>query len=416
VGAAYQLHVLTAAQTDFTRAIVSSIRTVAARFLSDLGLGSEDLAIIENGGVDALDPALPAVLVYVSDTAGAVATPTLLRALSLSLLILPVVPSLRQFSSWVPAELRPINGLAPSQPGDCHGAAVIVTTRVFEELRLLRRARRAFISYRRAESTAVAEQLHDALERRRYEVFLDTFSVNYGLDFQSVLWDTLARTDLVVLLNTRTAFDSQWVEQEICRANVCGLGVLQLLWPELTAASRPKGTEFAEAVYLKDGDFDAPYSTSSQLRLSAATCDDVLARAELLRARAHATRRRRVISELADAARRHGLDVVLEQTGVAQIVAAKPGPAGARAPGPTTGQAKGHPCEALLPIVGPPDAEILHDHWLESEKAKRSGVLVYDALGVVSLRAAHLLWLDQHLPQKAVAIQEIDAWMKRKVV
>ena len=52
-----------------------------------------------------------------------------------------------------------------------------IVQRILEELRLVREKRLVFISYRRDEAIAVAEQLYRAFDERAFDVFLDTHSV-----------------------------------------------------------------------------------------------------------------------------------------------------------------------------------------------------------------------------------------------
>lgn len=49
----------------------------------------------------------------------------------------------------------------------------------------LRSTRKVFISYRRDESTSVAIQLFEALEKNNFDVFLDTHSIKQGEPFQN---------------------------------------------------------------------------------------------------------------------------------------------------------------------------------------------------------------------------------------
>lgn len=398
---AYQIVILTAGDSAFTRRVVANVRgTVAAR-LMDLGLGRSEVRFLSEADVtaDRLSPDLPAVALYVSDSNSPAAGAALDELLAQALFVLPVVSDSTRFRALAPESLHRTNGIAP-EVGDtaCDRLAEQVTGRLFEELRLLRRRRRAFLSYKRSESTAVADQLHEALERRRYEVFLDTFSVDYGSDFQSALFDAMAHADVAVLLNTRTAFSSAWVEQEISRANVTGVAVLQLIWPDLGPADRPSGTEFAEPMYLVPSDFEAPAGPSgSRACLADGTLRTVVTQVERLRARAQATRRRRVVAELKDCAARHGGEVSLEQSGLALLSI-------------STSR-----IERLSPVVGPPDATVLHDFWKALESDHRPGTVLYDALGILGSRAEHLSWLNQHLPPQSLAIQDLESWLKQRI-
>src|SRR5205823_14119402 len=61
---------------------------------------------------------------------------------------------------------------------------------------------RVFISYRRVETQPLAEQLFDRLTHEGFEVFLDRFSIDPGLDFQRRLHQELADKAMVVLLES----------------------------------------------------------------------------------------------------------------------------------------------------------------------------------------------------------------------
>lgn len=71
-----------------------------------------------------------------------------------------------------------------------------------ETLRLLRKTRRVFISYRRDESAAVANQLFDVLTRRNFDVFLDSYVIRGADDFQDELFHRMSDSDVVVQLHT----------------------------------------------------------------------------------------------------------------------------------------------------------------------------------------------------------------------
>ena len=59
---------------------------------------------------------------------------------------------------------------------------------VLEGFELLRKNRKLFISYKRAESSNIAIQLYEFLERNNFDVFIDTHSIDKGDEFQEELW------------------------------------------------------------------------------------------------------------------------------------------------------------------------------------------------------------------------------------
>src|SRR3546814_19005773 len=68
-----------------------------------------------------------------------------------------------------------------------------------------------------------------------------------GDPFQDVLWHRLVDSDVMVMLDTPTYFDSRWTRQEIGRARAKEIQVLRVIWPEHTPN---KLTDLAETIYL----------------------------------------------------------------------------------------------------------------------------------------------------------------------
>lgn len=293
--APYVIALLGADGGDFVHRMRADVRAALDVRVTQLGLepGVDVLVVDETSYPADLDGDVPVAGVYFgaptqSDKSVAAAQDLVARGAY----VLPVVPDVMHFTSHVPAVLGPINGDAPEPGGEL---AQRVASRIAEHLGLLRRRRLAFISYKRAESTGVANQLHDALEARGFEVFLDTYSVEKGVEFQPVLWDRMADADLLVLLDTKTAFKSRWVEEEVSRATMMGLAVLQLVWPGHT---RTPGTDACDAVDPDAGDFEAPGPDDAAGRLRAPFLARLVSQAEDLRARAFAVRRMRLVGEV----------------------------------------------------------------------------------------------------------------------
>jgi hypothetical protein len=97
---------------------------------------------------------------------------------------------------------------------------------------------RLFISYRRGEGQALAEQLFDELNRRNFEVFLDQFRINPGWNFQERLTEELAHKSMIVVLETAQITQSQWITHEVTYAVRNRLGILAIQPPNGT--SRPE--------------------------------------------------------------------------------------------------------------------------------------------------------------------------------
>lgn len=87
---------------------------------------------------------------------------------------------------------------------------------------------RIFVSYRRTDSSDLAEQLYDRLSHEGFEVFLDRFSINPGVNFQKRLYQELADKAMVLCLESPNYQASHWIQLEIAFAKKYRLGLLAL--------------------------------------------------------------------------------------------------------------------------------------------------------------------------------------------
>ena len=87
---------------------------------------------------------------------------------------------------------------------------------------------RIFISYRRDDTTAFAEQLFDRLHHEGFDVFLDRFSIEPSVNFQNRLYQELADKAMIVFLESPTFLSSPWIQLEIAFAKKYRLGLLAL--------------------------------------------------------------------------------------------------------------------------------------------------------------------------------------------
>ncbi len=172
-------------------------------------------------------------------------------AFSESVPIIPVVTSLEQFSAFIPDFLQAINGYCIKREDP---EMTELATIMLECVGLLRRQRRVFVSYRRTESREAALQMHDLLTSRGFDVFLDTHDIRPGDPFQDVLWHRLCDSDVLVMLDTPTYFESRWTREEIGRARAKEIHVLRVVWPD---HEPNKMTDLAETVYLKNEDLES---------------------------------------------------------------------------------------------------------------------------------------------------------------
>jgi TIR domain-containing protein len=78
--------------------------------------------------------------------------------------------------------------------------------------------RRVFISYSHADGTPTAERLFDLLSKLRFDVFLDRFRLDPGVDFIERIADELIDKAMIVVVETPHAVSSSWVRQEVATA------------------------------------------------------------------------------------------------------------------------------------------------------------------------------------------------------
>ncbi len=361
--------------------------------MTELGLSAtDDLVLTEDPDVTRIDTArTPTASVFF----GGVSRPLQVDSAATELrnrgvFVLPVVPDVAKYKSCVPESLFGIHGLA-ANPGDPRMESI--AQRVLEELRLTRDKRLVFISYRRDESSGVAEQLYRAFDERAFDVFLDTHSVRGGSEFQSVLWDRMADADILVLIDTPRALSSRWVREELARAQVLGLGVLQVIWP---AYGRTLGTEFCEPRYLDSTDLEGTTAGAlSDARLKAPTLQSIVSMAEGLRARSLAARRARIVGEVWNRAVDAGIKANIQPARCVDL------------------QSQKGKLYRVFPMVGHPDSIELFRCFEACSTPPADGVLLYDPLGMLDPKRLHLGWLNKFLPLKAVPVTELDEWFRR---
>ncbi|MEB3376244.1 toll/interleukin-1 receptor domain-containing protein [Bacteroides sp. CR5/BHMF/2] len=132
-----------------------------------------------------------------------------------------------KFENEVPKVIRIMNG--KRYIVDDHEKYV---NYAFESMKLLRENRKLFISYRRTDSSAVANQLFDAFVRSNYDVFLDTYSINPAKNFQEELHHRMTDCDVLIQLYTNDFKNSEWCNEEITSANQKQIGVVEVVWPD----------------------------------------------------------------------------------------------------------------------------------------------------------------------------------------
>ena len=295
--------------------------------------------------------------------------------------VFPVVKLLSDYSKSVPTNLHPINGQE------------YVVSKVANDImlgfRLARRQRQAFISYKRTDSAGVASQLFHELSDRGYRVFLDTASVEAGVNFQNALWSRMADVDLLILLDTPNALKSEWVHKELNRAHDLGMAVVQLIWPN---HKRSVGTELSAPLPLKLKDFIGKRALASS-RLQEATLVRIVDRIESERIRSLNSRRTRVVDVLTTTMSSGNYKFIVHPAKHLDVM---------------RGNAK---LAEVIPFVGVPDSTAVHEH--DRTKQYEHTVVVYNGLGVDEEWATHIKWLKQRAVVEIFPTDDFGKYLER---
>lgn len=374
--AIYQLVLLGAGRAEHAGPLVEELTARLQDMGGDL---SAALKVFDGADASSVVPTAPAVAVYFGDDPK-VDEQVVGQLQSLAMPILPAVSDLDNFDQKVPPELAHINGLAI---GNDSGKYVELVNVVLENLSLLRRRRRLFISYFRKESTPIAHQLRVAFDDRGYDTFLDTSSVPKGDDFQAVLWHRLLDSDVLVVLDTPSFLTSRWTREELAQASAMSVGMLRVVWP---GVARERTAELALHHYLDPDSFDEDELTDDAVK-------EIVTAAEGLRARCVAARHTNLIQEFCIEAKRIGAKIAVQPTGYVLT------------------HLNGRKI-AVIPAVGVPDAQRYHEassRFPTASEHADEAILIYDHRGMMSEWCQFLDWLDDYLPVKGMRVTETAA-------
>ena len=377
---------------DGADSYAATLRATIQRRVSDLGIPSGMLSFLDEASVSTRDRKSPTVGAFFGLAPHpAPASSSLSDLIKDAALVVPIVPALDRFTEFVPADLRPINGMAlrPEDPGLERIASVLL-----EGLGLLRKSRRLFISYRRAETQGIAIQLYEQLDANGFDVFLDSHSIRPGEPFQEVLWHRLADTDVVVLLDSPGFLSSRWTEAELARANSTNLQILQLIWPGSTLTST---AAFSKPFTLSGSDFQTPDLLGATARLRDVCLKRVAIEVESLRARALAARHAYLVQEFFSEAVAAGHVPQVQPERFILL------------------ETKGGNHYITVPTVGVPDAvryQEVEDEVARHPKRHSDIILLYDERGIRDKWMKHLEWLDrQTLPVKSLQVAKAQSWL-----
>ncbi len=308
-------------------------------------------------------------------------------------LLLPLIDEdYLQFNNLVPKTIQKYNGL--SSLGSTPEALVNkVVNNALEAFNLFKKKRRAFVSYKRSDSSGVAIQLYEYLEQHNFDVFLDTHSIRKSESFQEELLQRMIDSDVVVLLSTENYLESEWTQKELSEANLASIGLVQIVWPEYTVI---QGAQLSEVFKLEASDFINGDFRNVNAKLNEDSLLKIVQFTEALRARTLASRQDKLISTFMHYAQKSEVTatlsshkfIELEKNGEKSVVV------------PAIGMPKALNCEESQTLV-----KSIYEEGLDKI------YILYDEIHIRDIWVRHLNWLNEHLPVKTKEIGKVSEWL-----
>ena len=154
----YQVQLLNVSRQNW----LDQLKQAILEELTDLGLQNVLTVNLEEGPISGDAPSLVLILGCQKTKNNLSMKAEIKNAIDNGLLVLPVVEDLDSFSDQIPDEASKLNAFEWS--GDNPARRLART--VLEQLNIEDCNRRVFISHRRSDGLAAAEQLHDALRKK----------------------------------------------------------------------------------------------------------------------------------------------------------------------------------------------------------------------------------------------------------
>lgn len=302
--------------------------------------------------------------------------------------IVPIYFTDEGFNDEIPEAIQMMNGKRYKEEGNLDA----FVNYALESLRLLRQTRKLFISYRRSDSSKVANQLFDALVRCNYDVFLDTYSIAAAVNFQEELQHRLSDCDVLVQLYTAGFKDSRWCMDEIVLANQKQIGVVAVIWPGVELDRR---NYLCEPIQLTTDSFDGDFNVA-EVPLKAKEVNRISHVIESVRARNMAARQDNLVGEFVREAEKQGKRLVQEYVYLVER--------------------KDEYTRVFIPAVGVPQSYDCFDSLRFKQMLRDDNTeiyLIYDDLRIKKRWIEHLDWLNESsLEVKTIKKKEFAQWLQ----
>lgn len=214
--------------------------------------------------------------------------------------ILPIAHTQDDFKTNFPQGLSDLNGFFLD---DTSRSLSALHNYILSYFGIICGNRKVFISYRRSETEVLAQSLYDKLIKLNYHPFLDSYSIDSGVDFQERLRHELVDSDIVILLDTPDFNNSDYCMEEFNIANSEQIPVI-----DIRINVNPKVNTHRFCDYIEEeGDIQA-------IVIDKAFVDRIVDLMERSRAKAYCIKRKFVIAEFEKRCKEYNIDIV-EQGG-----------------------------------------------------------------------------------------------------
>lgn len=138
--------------------------------------------------------------------------------------IFPVIKNLNNCERYIPSALSRMNAMKVVGKKDIPS----LINRILVSIDYIEPNRKVFISYKRTDSTKLAHKLYDNLIKNRFIPFLDSYSIDAGVDFQQYLMHELSDSAFFIFINTKHYQDSEYTVAELNACNRLQLAVMEI--------------------------------------------------------------------------------------------------------------------------------------------------------------------------------------------
>ena len=145
---------------------------------------------------------------------------------------------------------------------------------ILDKLGIIKNSRKIFISYKRSETKRLAEMVRKELSDVGYTVFLDIRDIDVGSDFMQEIRQSIVESDIFLMLNSDSYYDSLYTKKELYAACISGAAIV-VLSSRNTRNEKLNGLEFVK--------IDEYNGKSRKKRLSKNDRDSILNKIGLVR-------------------------------------------------------------------------------------------------------------------------------------